>query len=117
LLYVEVLCVVFFIMFWMLYLFVYNLVPCIFASNLFLQKVYDVVLLKFDNPFCIDFFFLPKESKKILTYTLLFYSFQNLVIHWATLKINNHTTNIESKFFDSLSFIFGQILVKVIWLY
>jgi hypothetical protein len=63
-------------------------------------------------PFVLKFFCLPRESMKISTYTILFYSFQNPVVHWATLTIGDHTVDIESKIVGSLSFLFGQILVK-----
>ncbi len=62
--------------------------PYIFALCLFVQKVYEVGLLRFDNPLCVEAFCLPKQRTKILTFTLLFYSFQNPVGHWVALTID-----------------------------
>ncbi len=57
------------------------------------------------------------ESKKILSSTPLFYFFPNLVVHQVALTFDDHTMDIESKFFGSLLFLFRQVLVKTIWLY
>jgi hypothetical protein len=40
-----------------------------------------------------------------------------LVVHQVVLTFGDHVGHIESIIFGSLSFIFGQILVWVIWLY
>jgi hypothetical protein len=66
-----------------------------------------------DNPLCVKVFCLPKESEDIFSSIPLFYFFQSLVVHQVALTFGGHTTNIESKIFGSLSFLFGQILVKV----
>jgi hypothetical protein len=55
-----------------------SILPYMFALGLFLSKVYEVVLLRFDIPFCVEVFCLLKES---LFYAPLFYSFQNLIVH------------------------------------
>jgi hypothetical protein len=85
-----------------------------FTSSLFLQKVYEVTLLKLDNPLCVEVFCLPKESKKIFSFVPLFYFFQNLIIHQVALTFGDHTMDIESRISSSLSFLFEQILVKTI---
>jgi hypothetical protein len=54
------------------------------------------------------------ESKKILSSTPLFYFFPNLVVHQVALTFDDHTMDIESKFFGSLLFLFRQVLVKTI---
>jgi hypothetical protein len=53
-------------------------------------------------------------SKKILSSTPLFNSFQNPIVHRVTLTFGDHTANIESIISSSLLFLFGQILVKTI---
>jgi len=57
------------------------ILPCMYALGLFMQKVYEVVLLRFDNPLCVEAFSLLNESNKILSYVHLFYSFQNPIVH------------------------------------
>ncbi len=57
----------------------------IFVLGLFLYEVYEVVLLSFDRLFVSNFFCLFKESKKIISYAPLFYSFQNPIVHWVAL--------------------------------
>jgi hypothetical protein len=57
---------------------------------------------------------LTSGENNILSFTFLFYFFQNLVVHRVALTFGDHTMDIEFKIFGSLSFIFGQILVKVI---
>lgn len=42
-----------------------SLLPCIFALGLFLQNIYEVVLLRFYNPFYVYFFFAYLRNKKI----------------------------------------------------
>ncbi len=113
--YVEVLCVVFFFISFEYYNFLYaSSFPCIYFKFVSV-KVYEVVLLRFDNPLSVEDFCLPKDNKKILSSTPLFYSFQNLVIHMFTLTFGNHyTANSESRIVGSLSFLFGQILARVI---
>jgi hypothetical protein len=71
-----------------------SLPPWIFALGLFWQKVYEVVLLRFDNPFCVEVFCLPKESKKIFVSIPLFYSFKNSVVHQVAITFGDHTMNI-----------------------
>jgi hypothetical protein len=39
-----------------------------------------------------------------------------MVVHKVALTFDDHSTNIESKFFGSLLFLFGKILVRVIGL-
>jgi hypothetical protein len=58
-----------------------------FASGLFMYKVCEVVLLKFDSPFCVEVFCLLKESNENLPFVPLFYSFQNLVVHRVALHL------------------------------
>jgi hypothetical protein len=60
-----------------------------FFSSLYLWKVYEFVLLRFYNFFCVEVFLLPKESKKNYFFAPMFYSFQNLVVHWVALTMNN----------------------------
>jgi hypothetical protein len=62
-----------------------SFLPCIFAPSLFIKKVYEVVLWRFNNPHCVEGFCLLKENKKILSFAPLFYSFQNLVVHRVAL--------------------------------
>ncbi len=54
--------------------------PCIYF-RFFFVRINEVVLLRFDSSLCVEIFCLPKENKKILSSTPLFYSFQNLIIH------------------------------------
>jgi hypothetical protein len=62
----------------------------------------------------LKFFCLPKESEDIFSSIPLFYFFQSSLVHQVALTFGAHTTDIESKKFGSLSFLLGQILVKVI---
>ncbi len=52
-----------------------------FSCKRQLQNPKFLVVLRFDNPFCVEAFCLLKESNKILSYVHLFYSFQNPVVH------------------------------------
>jgi hypothetical protein len=79
-----------------------------------MHKIYEVIILKFNNPLCVELFCLPKDSKKILSSTPLVYSFQNSIIHQVVLTFCNHTPDNESIIFNSLSFLFGQIFVRFI---
>jgi len=53
-----------------------SIIPCMFASNLFLQNGYEVALLRFNNPFCVEVFLLPKENNKIFLLLPYFISFK-----------------------------------------
>jgi len=70
--------------------------------------------LKLNNPLCVEVFCLPKDSKKIFSFVPLFYFFQNLVVHQVALTFGDETMDIESRISSSLTFLFAQILVKVI---
>jgi hypothetical protein len=85
-----------------------------FTSSLFLQKVYEVALLRLDNPLCVEAFCLLKESRKSFSVAPLFYFFQNPIVHQVALTFGDHTMDIEYRISNSLSFLFGQILVKTI---
>lgn len=47
----------------------------------------------------------------------LIYFFQNLVVHQVALTLGNHTVDIECRISSSLSFLFREILVRIIWFY
>ncbi len=76
--------------------------------------MYEVALLNLNNLLCVKSLCLPKENKEISSLAPLFYFFQNLVIHQVALTFSDHTMDIESKCFGSLSFLLGQILVRAI---
>jgi hypothetical protein len=72
------------------------------------------MLLNLDNPLCVKAFFLPKKNKEDFSSTPLIYFFQDPIVHQVALTFGDHTTNIESKISSSISFLFGQILVRAI---
>ncbi len=104
LLYVEVLLLVFLSYVTKILSFVCKVFLLVFASNLLFCKVYESILISFQRPFMFQLFAYPRKVKKILSSTCLFYSFQNLIVHWVVLTFGNHTANTKSRIFCSLSF-------------
>jgi hypothetical protein len=66
---------------------------------------------------CVNAFCLLKKNKKILFFILLFYSFQNLVVHWVALRgedqYHNTTNNLVSIFTWTLGNPHGIIFLHV----
>ncbi len=87
-----------------------SIISCMFVSI----GNFVASLLRFNSLICVEFFCLPNESNKILSYAPLFYSFQNPIIHWLALTFGDHIMDIKSRISGSLSFLFGQILVRAI---
>jgi hypothetical protein len=58
---------------------------CNFLLQVCFYRVYEVIILRFDNPLCAQACYLPKENKEILSSIPLFYSFQNPIVHRVAL--------------------------------